>query len=152
MAKKGGKMLQWINYRVRVTITDGRQMCGNLLAFDKHMNTVLSDTEEFRKVKPKKPGEIEREQKRMLGMILLRGENIVSITAEAPPPPQTRRPGEGIVVGRAQAIGRGAPMMPGPNQAPPGLAAPAVLKGPAAGPPANLPPQMRPPPPGFQPS
>ena len=32
---KGGKMLQWINYRVRVTLNDGRQMVGNFLAFDK---------------------------------------------------------------------------------------------------------------------
>lgn len=45
MARKGGKMMQWINYRVRIIVTDGRQMVGNLLAFDKHMNMVLSDTE-----------------------------------------------------------------------------------------------------------
>ena len=124
--RKGGKMMQWINYRVRVIITDGRQMVGNLLAFDKHMNAVLSDTEEFRKVKPKRAGEPEHEQKRALGMLLLRGENIVSITAEAPPPPQHRKAGEGLAIGRPQAPSKGLPGIP-IGAAPAGLAPPPNL-------------------------
>ncbi|CAG9316289.1 unnamed protein product [Blepharisma stoltei] len=156
MVKKGGKMIQWINYRVRVTLTDGRQMVGNFLAFDKHMNAVLSDTEEFRKVKPKRSGELEKEQKRMLGMILIRGENIVSITAEAPPPPQARKPGEGLVIGRAKPVEKG--IVGGTfDKAPPGLAGPSVLGGPPPPPvsvmlnaPGRAPPS-RPPPPAFNP-
>lgn len=79
------KFLQWIDYRVRVTILDNRMFLGTFLAYDKHLNVVLSECEEFRRIKPKKQGDPEKEIKRALGMVIIRGENIVSITAEAPP-------------------------------------------------------------------
>ena len=83
-------MLSLINWRLKVTINDGRALIGHMLAFDRHMNLVLADCEEFRRVRPKKKaGEEtapEQEMKRSLGLVILRGETVVSISVEGPPP------------------------------------------------------------------
>ncbi|KAI4224508.1 MAG: hypothetical protein LQ349_007226 [Xanthoria aureola] len=85
---------------MRVTLNDGRQMTGQMLAFDKHMNLVLADTEEFRRVKKKPtkgaqsaPGStapatamVESEEKRTLGLTIVRGTHIVSCSVDGPPP------------------------------------------------------------------
>lgn len=149
-------MAGYINYRMRVTLNDSRQMTGQLLAFDKHMNLVLADTEEFRRIrkkqnKPSAPGAssstsqtIEQEEKRTLGLTIVRGAQIVSLSVESPPPadPSARlgKPTTGGVAstltagpGVARAAGRGA-------------AAPISLAGPAAGVGGAAPP---PPFPGF---
>jgi len=84
-------MLSLINWRMKITINDGRSFIGQMLAFDRHMNLVLADCEEFRRVRPKKkPGETEtpamQDMKRTLGLVILRGETVVSLSVEGPPP------------------------------------------------------------------
>lgn len=122
---------------MRVTLNDGRQMTGQMLAFDKHMNLVLADTEEFRKVKRKAPAKtapgasssgasavtvIETEEKRTLGLTIVRGAHIVSLSVESPPPADpSARLGKSAAGGIATAL-----------QAGPGVARPAGRGAPVA--------------------
>ncbi|KAF0899925.1 hypothetical protein E2562_025488 [Oryza meyeriana var. granulata] len=90
---KGSKMLQFVNYRMRVTIHDGSQLVDKFMALDHHMNLVLGECEEFHKLLPSKSSKTtgEGEERRTLGLLLLRGEEVVSMTVEGPPPPDESR-------------------------------------------------------------
>lgn len=200
MANKQGKMQNLINYRMRVTLNDGRQMTGQMLAFDKvrfftsynspmpqlpfltpayliltpssqHMNLVLADTEEFRKTRrrtnkpstaPPAPGSAAAtaeavEEKRTLGLIILRGTNIVSCSVEGPPPSDpsarlgTSAPGGAAITpgaGISRPAGRGLPMGIGLGGPAAGVGGPPPPVGGFGGfpPPGGLPGG---PPPGF---
>jgi hypothetical protein len=115
------------------------------------MNLVLADTEEFRRVrsrakKPSAPGaasvpDVEEEQKRMLGLTIVRGTHVISMTVEGPPPADpSARLGAGAPGGPSAAT-----LQAGPGiSRPAGRGLPVGLTGPAAG-------VGGPAPPGFQP-
>ncbi|KAG8525487.1 uncharacterized protein KY384_009131 [Bacidia gigantensis] len=125
-----------------------------------HMNLVLADTEEFRRVKRKPakgaqapgaaaPALVESEEKRTLGLTIVRGTHIVSCSVDGPPPadPSAR-------LGTNAPGGTGAPaaMAAGPGiSRPAGRGLGAGLAGPAAGlgGPPSLPGFGGGPPPGF---
>ncbi|TQE02163.1 hypothetical protein C1H46_012164 [Malus baccata] len=91
LMSKSSKMLQFVNYRMRVTIQDGRQLVGNFMAFDRHMNLVLGKCEEFRNLPLLKGNKEDWDDRRTLGLVLLRGEEVVSMIVEGPPPQEESR-------------------------------------------------------------
>lgn len=107
-----------LDHYLRVTIQDERTFVGKMIAFDRHLNIVLSDCEEFRKVKSsgKASSGIEAEEKRALGLIVLRGEVILTLKVEAGPPAGDKRglgtPGMLGGPGIARGAGRGMPIAP----------------------------------------
>lgn len=126
---------------MRVTLQDSRQLVGQMLAYDRHMNLVLADTEEFRRIKRKQtkataPGgsaagqTVVQEEKRTLGLVIVRGAHIISLTVESPPPadPSAR-------LGKTTTGGIASTLQAGPGVARPAGrgAAPISLAGPAAG-------------------
>jgi len=79
-----------LQHRVKVVLNDSRALVGQLLAFDKHMNLVLAECDEFRRVKRKHSAaqgnkedaadDDDDEMKRTLGLVILRGETIVTLS------------------------------------------------------------------------
>ena len=60
------------NKRVIVELKNNKQFVGKLKAFDIHVNVVLEDAEE----------RVDGEVKRKLGLVFLRGDMIVMVSAE----------------------------------------------------------------------
>jgi small nuclear ribonucleoprotein B and B' len=106
------------------------------------MNLVLADTEEFRRVKRKAtkqaPGSsntpiVETEEKRTLGLTIVRGTHVVSCSVDGPPPadPSARL---GTTISGAGGATAPATLAAGPGiSRPAGRGLPVGLGGPAAG-------------------
>lgn len=100
---KNTKLDTLLYYKVRVTTSNMSTFVGTLISYDKYMNLVLNECEEFRLHKKskqylaqEKAGSIDetkiKEQKRLLGLVILRGENVISVVAEAAPNSNTLKP------------------------------------------------------------
>ncbi|KAL7675607.1 hypothetical protein ACOME3_001874 [Neoechinorhynchus agilis] len=159
-------MMAHINYRMRCVLQDGRSLVGTFKAFDKHMNIVLCDCEEFRRIKTKS-NEEPREEKRTLGMVIVRGDRLISMTVEGPPPRDdvtmaripTGQTSFGTAFlgagGQGRAVGRGMPGTLGLQGPTMGVGGPGIQQmAPAgrgmpfmSGPPPPHPPGPPPPPP-----
>lgn len=115
------RLQSMLDHYLRVTLQDDRTFIGKMIAFDRHLNIVLSDCEEFRKIKTTgKTAGAETEEKRALGLILLRGEVIMTLKVEAPPPSSEKKytaggpnvSGLAAGPGIARGVGRGVPIAP----------------------------------------
>ncbi|CUG85785.1 small nuclear ribonucleoprotein protein, putative [Bodo saltans] len=77
--------MSYINNVLHITTDDNRELTGKLLVFDRHMNIVLSDVVETRVVGgqgKKTAGGASSAVERKLGLVLLRGEHVVSLRAD----------------------------------------------------------------------
>jgi len=125
---KTSKMLSFINCRMKVTINDSRVISGKFMAFDKHMNLILGDAEEWRRTVSKTRLKEERDEKRTLGLVLIRGDSVVSLSVEGPPIEDNKgRVGGAGASGGPAGVGRAAARgiaIPAPGARLPGLGGP----------------------------
>lgn len=83
---KSNKLDRLIHSKVRVIAKTHSNFVGTLLSFDNHMNLVLGECEEFKTAKSRK------ELKRYLGLLIVRGENVVSVVLESGPNAASLKP------------------------------------------------------------
>ncbi|SCU83100.1 LAFA_0D01728g1_1 [Lachancea sp. 'fantastica'] len=88
------KLSDLLHYRIRVLTNDGKAFVGELMAFDSHMNLVMGDCVELRipatqmaqlKAKNKDPNAKPKVETRTLGLVVLRGEQVLTTVVESGP-------------------------------------------------------------------
>jgi small nuclear ribonucleoprotein len=77
MSTPTGWLERIVDQKVSLRLKDTRELAGRLLGLDDHMNLVLDDVEETT-----------TEGSRRLGRVLVRGSNVISLTASAGLPPK----------------------------------------------------------------
>lgn len=140
---KQNRMLMMVNNRVKVTQNDGRIILGQLLAFDKYMNLVVADCEEYRKIKGKMATDNGQRSslRRSLGLVVLRGETIVSCSLETGAPLSGFENKARVPAAQQMAPGM-RPMMPGGMGVPAPMPAAMMMRPGMAPPPMMMPPGM----------
>jgi small nuclear ribonucleoprotein len=77
MSTPTGLLERVVDQRVSLRLKDSRELAGRLLGLDDHMNLVLDDTEET-----------STDGARRLGRVVVRGSNVISLTAASGLPPK----------------------------------------------------------------
>lgn len=92
LVKHNSRLSDLVGYRLRVLTQDGRVYIGELMAFDKHMNLILSDCVEERipkqqqlKLNGKDANKDAQVEKRTLGLVILRGEHVLTTIVQDKP-------------------------------------------------------------------
>lgn len=88
------KLADLLHFRIRAVTNDGKAFVGELMAFDAHMNLVLAECVEHRipatqmeslKSKSKDQGSQPRIETRTLGLVVLRGDQVLTTMVESHP-------------------------------------------------------------------
>eukprot|EP00400_MALV-I_sp_L67-5_P000387 gene387-680_t len=102
----------YLNWKIRITGTDGRTLTGTLVGFDKHVNIILLDAEEQRTIKSKKAGK-PTDHTRTVGFVVVRGDTVLSVECIDKPKKKGKEDAKVPKIPMPMLMGKGMPMMAG---------------------------------------